>query len=33
VNIPCELLSSEQVEFFRNWVIEADAIRLRLGIG
>ena len=33
VNIPAELLSAEQVEFFRNWVIEADAIRRRLGIG
>jgi hypothetical protein len=33
VHIPAELLSAEQVEFFRNWVIEADAIRRRLGIG
>lgn len=33
LNIPAELLSAEQVEFFRNWVIEADAIRRRLGIG
>jgi hypothetical protein len=32
VHIPAELLSMEQVEFFRNWVIEADAIRRRLGI-
>jgi hypothetical protein len=32
VNIPAELLSAEQVAFFRNWVIEADAIRRRLGI-
>ena len=32
VNIPAELLSAELVEFFRNWVIEADAIRRRLGI-
>lgn len=33
VNIPADLLSAEQVEFFRNWVIEADAIRQQLGIG
>jgi hypothetical protein len=33
VHIPAELLSAEQVEFFRNWVIEADAIRRRLGMG
>jgi hypothetical protein len=32
VNIPAGLLSAEQVEFFRSWVTEADAIRWRLGI-
>jgi hypothetical protein len=32
VNIPVELLSPEQVQFLRDWVIEADAIRQRLGI-
>ncbi len=32
VNIPAELLNAEQVEFFRKWVVEADAIRRRLGI-
>jgi hypothetical protein len=33
VNIPVELLSADQVEFFRDWVIEAEAIRKRFGIG
>ena len=33
VNIPATLLNAEQVQFFRNWVDEANAIRKRLGIG
>ncbi len=32
VNIPADLLDAEQVEFLRDWVIEADAIRHRLDI-
>jgi hypothetical protein len=32
VNIPKGLLDDEQVEFFRSWVNEANAIRRRLGI-